>query len=180
MRRGARRCADQQPRLSQRMDTVKETLAKRQAPYAQDVCAHRENTANGPEASGSRAAGSGERAGRPGWASGDPGERGPGSGARPHAECALFQRLRCPKRWKSAHSISATRRFCGTTLFQHVVFAACRSCGTALPQDGASAARLFCSATVLRNGVHWSLVSPPLPHQKSPAPQRGTGLHAYE
>ena len=167
MRRGARRCADQQPRLSQRMDTVKETLTKRQAPYAQDVCAHRENTANGPEASGSRAAGLGvRRSGR--------------AGARPHAECALFQRLRCPKRWKSAHSISATRRFCGTTLFQHVVFAECRSCGTALPQDGASAARLFCSATVLRNGTHWSLVSPPLPHQKSPAPQRGTGLHAYE
>ncbi|EEA91088.1 hypothetical protein COLSTE_00698 [Collinsella stercoris DSM 13279] len=108
------------PRLSQRVDTVKETLAKLQAPYAQDVCAHRENTANGPEASG---------AGRAGWASGGgSGQREPGGRTRPHAECALFQRLRCPKRWKSAHSISATRRFCGAALFQHIVFAACRSC----------------------------------------------------
>ena len=180
MRRGARRCADQQPRLSQRIDTVKETLAKRQARYAQDVCAHRENTANGPEASGSRAAGSGERAGRPGWASGDPGERGPGErGPATRRVCAF------PTFEVSQTLEKRTLDFRDTAVLRDDAFSARRFCGMSFLRDGASTRWRFRSTPLLqRDGPAERRTLEPrfptLPHQKSPAPQRGTGLHAYE
>ena len=188
MRRGARRCADQQPRLSQRMDTVKETLAKRQAPYAQDVCAHRENTANGPEASGSRAAGPGERAGRPGWASGL-GEREPGSGV---GRAGSGQRGPATRRVCAFPTFEVSQTlekrtldFRDTTVLWDDAFSARRFCGMSFLRDGASTRWRFRSTPLLqRDGsAEWRALEPrfpTLPHQKSPAPQRGTGLHAHE
>ena len=177
MRRGARRCADQQPRLSQRMDTVKETLAKRQAPYAQDVCAHRENTANGPEASGSRAAG----VGRAGRASGLGVRRSGRAGARPHTPSVRFTNVWGTSNVGKAHTRfprhggSAGRRFFSASFLRHVVPAGRRFYKMALPQHASSAARRFCGT---------ACTGASFPHRcrikKVPPPQRGTGLHAHE
>ncbi len=165
MRRGARRCADQQPRLSQRIDTVKKTLTKRQARYAQDVCAHRENTANGPEASGL-----GVRAGRAGS-----GQRGPAT----RRVCAF------PTFEVSQTLEKRTLDFRDTAVLWDDAFSARRFCDMSFLRDGASTRWRFRSTPLLqRDGPAERRTLeprfPPLPHQKSPAPQRGTGLHAYE
>ena len=185
MRRGARRCADQQPRLSQRMDTVKETLAKRQAPYAQDVCAHRENTANGPEASGSRAAGSGERAGRPEIRASGLGVRRSGRAGSGQRGPATRRVCAFPTFEVSQTLEKRTLDFRDTAVLWDDAFSARRFCGMSFLRDGASTRWRFRSTPLLqRDGPAERRTLeprfPPLPHQKSPAPQRGTGLHAHE